>query len=187
MTDLDENGLLVAAPDAIFTFTGRFIRPLDPDPANICIEDIAHALSMQCRWTGHVSKFYSVAEHSLHVAALVPEPVQLWALLHDATEAYLADLARPIKKAPGLGEIYLDVEAKLAAAIGVVFGIAHDPLTVAEIKQADERMLWAEAKVLLPKLGEQMPDPGFDCPRPQCWEPEVAEEIFLATFAEYQG
>lgn len=127
----------------------------------------------------------SVAEHSLHVAALVPSAMSMAALLHDATEAYLADLARPIKQAPGLGEVYLKVEARLAEAIGFTFGIPSSPLSIPEIKTVDERMLWAEAKVLLPKLGEMMPDPGFDCPRPQCWTPEEAEVIFLETFDEY--
>lgn len=184
---LDKDGLLKNTPDAIFTFSGHFIRPLDPDPHDVYIEDIAHALANQCRWTGHVEKFYSVAEHCLHVSAVVSDNNTLAALLHDATEAYLADLARPIKKAPGLGEVYLAAEAKLAAAIGARFNISGDPLSVAEIKAADERILWAEAKSLLPVLGKQMPDPGYDCPRPQCWKPEVAESLFLETFYEYGG
>lgn len=182
---LNKDGLLKNTPDAIFTFSGDFIRPLDPNPADIHIADIAHALSNQCRWTGHVKTFYSVAEHCLHVAALVPDELSLNALLHDASEAYLADLARPIKKAPGLGEIYLEVEAHLMKAIGERFGISEDPLAHAEIKAADERMLWAEAKTLLPVLGAQMPDPGFDCPRPQCWTPEEVEHIFLEAFERY--
>lgn len=184
---LNKDGLLKNTPDAIFTFSGDFIRPLDPDPADIHIEDIAHALSNQCRWTGHTSRFYSVAEHSLHVAALVPDELSLNALLHDASEAYLADLARPIKKADGLGTIYLEVEARLQAAIAVRFGISEDPLSHAEVKEADERMLWAEAKTLLPVLGEQMPDPGFMCPRPQCWQPEEVEAIFLDSFREFSA
>lgn len=184
---LDENGLLKATPDAIFTFSGHFIRPLEPNPADIYIKDIAHALANQCRWTGHVSRFFSVAEHCLGVAEMVSAEHALAALLHDATEAYLADLARPIKKAPGLGEIYLEVEAKLAAAIGVRFGIPEDPLAIAEIKQADERMLWAEAKALIPVLGEQMPDPGPGTPAVVGLRPAVAEACFLRTFRQLYG
>lgn len=187
---LDKDGLLKNTPDAIFTYSGHFIRPLDPDPADIYIEDIAHALSNQCRWTGHVSRFYSVAEHSLNVAALVSEEMALTALLHDATEAYLADLARPIKKAAGLGEIYLEVEAKLAMAIAIRFNIEADPLAFTEIKQADERMLWAEAKKLLPVLGEQMPDPGqnaLDLVAEVSFQPEYTERRFLRAFWGYQS
>jgi uncharacterized protein len=184
---LDENGLLKSTPDAIFTYSGHFIRPLDPNPADIYIEDIAHALANQCRWTGHVSRFFSVAEHCLGVASMVSEEHALSALLHDATEAYLADLARPIKKAPGLGEIYLEVEAKLAVAISVRFGIEEDPLAIAEIKQADERMLWAEAKAFIPLLGEQMPDPGPGTPTPKGLLPELAEGEFLLAFYQLYG
>lgn len=185
---LNEDGLLVNTPDAIFTFSGIFIRPLAPDPKAIRIEDIAHALANQCRWTGHVARFYSVAEHSLGVASLVPEPLRLNALLHDASEAYLADLARPIKKAQGLGEVYLQVEEKLEAAIAERFEIDTAPLDHAEVKYADEQMLWAEAKLLLPRLGTMLPEPGqqaLDLVR--CLKPEKAEERFMRAFYKYGG
>jgi uncharacterized protein len=184
---LNEDGLRKNSPDAIFTYSGRFIRPLDPNPNDIFIEDIAHALANQCRWTGHVSRFLSVAEHSVHVSQLVPKELQLTALLHDASEAYLADLARPIKKAPGLGEIYLEIEAKLSAVIAIRFGITDDPLSHAEVKLADERVLWSEAKALLPRLGQEMPDPGEDCPTPKNWTPLIAKQVFLDFYKAYGG
>lgn len=190
MTDeaLNQDGLLVNTPDAIFTYSGIFIRPLDPDPRAIRIEDIAHALSNQCRWTGHTSRFFSVAEHSMGVAELViPSRLALQALLHDASEAYLSDLARPIKKAPGLGEIYLEVEAKLEAAIAERFGFDGLPLEHAVIKAADERMLWAEARMLIPRLGAKMPDPGDAITLVRCLDPVYAERAFLRAFYEYGG
>lgn len=181
----------IVTPGEILTFSGLYVTPLDLQPEHVCIEDIAHALSNQCRWTGHVSRFYSVAEHSLNVAALVSKEMALTALLHDATEAYLADLARPIKKAAGLGAIYLEVEAKLAMAIAVRFDIEADPLAFTEIKEADERMLWAEAKVLLPVLGKQMPDPGEQALALvggfYSSHPEHVERRFLRAFADYGG
>ncbi|MDP2665205.1 MAG: phosphohydrolase [bacterium] len=88
----------------IQTFTGKKFDPIDPDPALINIRDIAHALSNQCRYAGHTREFYSVAEHSVHVAQELernnPKSPALWlaGLLHDAAEAYLTDLPRPIKK-----------------------------------------------------------------------------------------
>ena len=183
---LNKDGLLRAAPDSIFTYSGGFIRPLDPSPEDILIEDIAHALANQCRWTGHVRRFFSVAEHSMNVAKLVPQELKLTALLHDASEAYLADLARPIKKAAGLGEVYLEVEERLEAAIAARFGIDPTPLGHKAVKTADEQALWAEAKKLLPKLGEQMPEP----PRGiviRCLTPEAAEADFIAAFFKYGG
>lgn len=183
---LNKDGLLKAAPDSIFTYSGGFMRPLDPSPEDIKIEDIAHALANQCRWTGHVSRFFSVAEHSLNVAALVPDDPKLTALLHDASEAYLADLARPIKKAPGLGEVYLEVEGRLEAAIAERFGIAPEPLGHKAVKLADEQALWAEAKALLPLLGEQMPDPP-ESVQIRCLRPTRAKAMFLSAFRAYGG
>lgn len=80
------------------TFTGRMFWPLDPRPEEIFIEDIAHALSHYCRFGGHCKTFYSVAEHSLFVANLVPAKDRLHALLHDAAEAYLGDMINPLKR-----------------------------------------------------------------------------------------
>src|ERR1700722_9509595 len=89
--------------DYITTYTGKIFRPLHPDAVDICIEDIAHALSMQCRFTGHSREFYSVGDHCLwvsDVAAELGRPEDaLWGLLHDASEAYLHDIASPIKRA----------------------------------------------------------------------------------------
>ena len=80
------------------TFTGRLFDPFNPDPALIDLRDIAHALGNICRFGGHSRRYYSVAEHSILVASLVPEPLRLPALLHDAAEAYLGDIITPIKR-----------------------------------------------------------------------------------------
>lgn len=85
----------------IQTYTGKKMFPLAPKREDICIEDIAHALSMKCRFNGHCNLFYSIAQHSLIVASLVKPELRLAALLHDAAEAYLPDFCRPIK-----GEAY---------------------------------------------------------------------------------
>lgn len=82
----------------IRTFSGEFVDVINPDPEKINIQDIAHALSHLCRYGGHTDEFYSVAQHSIAVSYLVPEEVALEGLLHDATEAYMVDLPRPIKK-----------------------------------------------------------------------------------------
>src|SRR5690554_7094997 len=82
----------------IQTYTGRRFYPLDPNPADVCIEDIAHALSRITRFNAHINaEWYSVAEHSVHVSRIVPPEYALAGLLHDASEAYIADVSRPVK------------------------------------------------------------------------------------------
>ena len=83
--------------DWLLTFTGLHFYPLTPNPNDVDIEDIAHALSNTCRFNGHVSTFYSVAQHCVLVSQYcVNNP--LWGLMHDAAEAYLPDVATPVKK-----------------------------------------------------------------------------------------
>ena len=83
--------------DWIHTFTGRHFYPLNPNADDVDIEDIAHALANTCRFNGHVSTFYSVAQHCV-LASQYCESDPLWALMHDAAEAYLPDVAAPVKK-----------------------------------------------------------------------------------------
>lgn len=75
----------------------KLVNPFDLRIEEIDINDIAHHLSMICRWGGGTPGFYSVAEHSVRVAAKLPDKLKLWGLLHDAAEAYLGDHVRPMK------------------------------------------------------------------------------------------
>ncbi len=119
--------------DWIYTNSGKKIRPLNPDPNVICINDIAHALSNNCRYTGHCDEFYSVAQHSVIVSLLVPEEFALYGLLHDAGEAYLSDIASPVKKLP-LFEFYRKAENNLQSVIYNKFGLsATEPQIVKEV------------------------------------------------------
>jgi hypothetical protein len=132
--------------DWINTYTGRKMWPLDPLPEDLDIRDIAHALALQCRFTGHVRQFYSVAQHCVEVANRVPEEHKLWALLHDASEAYLTDLARPVKHQAEM-QPYRDAEKKLMEAVCLRFEL---PLKQPEcVTAADHVMLITEAKSLL--------------------------------------
>src|SRR5579862_5085028 len=86
----------------IQTYTGRKFWPLDPRSWDVCLEDVAHALAVKCRYGGHCRGFYSVAQHSVLVSQLLAEWkadiwTVRWGLLHDANEAYSADVVRPIK------------------------------------------------------------------------------------------
>lgn len=132
-------------PNSIRTFSGKYMNVFEPTPDMICIEDIAHALSMQCRFGGHLPKFYSVAQHSINCAHLVGNPkLKLEALLHDASEAYLLDIPRPIKSKL---ENYKDIENNLMLLIAEKFEFAW-PLSKA-VKEADETMLWLEWENLM--------------------------------------
>lgn len=127
----------------IVTISGRRVDVLNPDPDQIDIADIAHGLSMICRYTGHVKRFYSVAEHSLLVSKAVRNfggdlHIQLSALLHDATEAYVTDLARPIKHLEELRE-YREIENCVARAIKVRFNLKYDT-SHPDIKLMDNRV-----------------------------------------------
>jgi hypothetical protein len=153
----------------IRTYTGRKFWPLTPKGDELDIADIAHSLSLVCRFTGHTYCFYSVAEHSLHVsekaAALVFEAadrrhagrphevvtlareVALWGLLHDASEAYLCDVPSPLKHAPGIGQLYKQFEAQLMEVIAAHFDLMpHMPSVV---KDADRILLNTEARDLM--------------------------------------
>ena len=135
--------------DWIQTFTGQRFWPLDPHPDEVDIRDIAHALSMLCRFTGHTKRFWSVAEHSLLVARLAPERLKLAALLHDATEAYLSDISRPMKRQLEFA-YYREAEARLLRVIGERFGV---PMADFEAcKEADRWALGLEARDLMGDL-----------------------------------
>lgn len=123
----------------IRTYTGIMFDVFNPVPENICIEDIAHSLSNQCRFAGHVTKYYSVAEHSIKCAEMVGRELALQALLHDASEAYLVDIPSPLKIA--LPE-YIEMEAKLMQVISEKYGFGW-PLHH-QVKRADRSMLEIE-------------------------------------------
>jgi hypothetical protein len=119
--------------------------PLDPRPEEIHIHDIAVALSNLCRFGGHVREFYSVAQHSVHVAALCGPEDALWGLLHDASEAYLGDIIRPLKRQECFAE-YRAAEERLMAAICARFDLPRE--MPESVRRADEIMLATEARDL---------------------------------------
>lgn len=127
--------------DWMETYHGVQFYPQDPRPDEILIEDIAHALSNQCRFAGHVDNFYSVAQHSVLVSTFVPEALALTALLHDASEAYLVDIPRPLK--PYLTG-YADIENKVMTAVAIQFSMIW-PMPKA-VKAADNLALAIEKR-----------------------------------------
>lgn len=165
------------------TFTGRKFFPMDPRPDDVDIIDIAHALSMQCRYNGHVSRFYSVAEHCVLLSGVVPEEYALWALLHDSSEAYVGDMIRPLKiHMPA----YKEAEDRVMAAIAARFDL--EPGMPDVVKQADSRILLDERRALLrPSLGDWDVEGEPFGVEIHAWSPFEARERFLARFAELAG
>lgn len=168
----------------IQTFSGRQFWPTDPRPDDVNILDIAHSLAMQCRYAGHCLRYYSVAEHSVLMARYVAPEHKLAALLHDATEAYLVDVPRPIK-ASLLG--YKDMERDVWGAVASRFSLPDD--LPAEVHDADTRILIDErAQNMSPATYRG----GWPDVEPlgvtlQFWSPEEAKERFLDTFRGLRG
>lgn len=201
------------------TYTGRAFYLLDPRAEDVALEDIAHALSQICRFTGHCAEPYSVAEHSVRVSLVTEElvgyeatwpgqdaPLGAWrreharaGLLHDAAEAYVGDVAAPLKaamrvvaEATGAGRTAFDlIEERVEGAVRKRFGVTNRPFSIdhallwTNVKAADLILLATEARDL---MGE----------RPWIWDsianveplegriipwPATAEREFLARAA----
>lgn len=166
----------------IQTHSGRRFNPTNPYVDAIVIQDIAHALSMQCRFSGHCKKFYSVAQHSVLVSYICDSRDALWGLLHDASEAYLVDVPRPLKKSGKFGA-YIEFEAQMQEAICRRFGLPlKEPPSV---KKADTILLATEARDLMSPLHPDWTQPVDPLPfiiKP--WGPDEAKDMFMKRFFE---
>lgn len=132
--------------DFIQTYTGNKFWPFDPKPEHVNIYDIAHSLSLLCRYNGHCKKLYSVAEHSILVARSLPKEFKLWGLMHDAAEAYFSDIPTPIKKS--LSSIDA-IESNIMHAICRAFDM---PLEIPkEVEKADHAILVDEKEQVMDK------------------------------------
>lgn len=169
----------------IQTFSGKRFTPTNPNYESIVIQDIAHALSMQCRFSGHVKKFYSVAQHCVLVSYLCDHKDALWGLMHDATEAYLVDVPRPLKHS-GKFEAYIEFEKIMQTAICKRFGLID--LEPESVKIADKLILVTEARDLMSPLREDWYWAITPLPlKIEPLAPSEAEILFLHRFYELIG
>lgn len=169
----------------ILTSTGQYFRFKQPELHPYDIEEIAHALSHVCRYTGHCNEFYSVAQHSVMVALVLPKDLQLQGLMHDASEAYLGDVSSPLK---ALLPEYKTLEERVERAISWHFKLPF-PLDPA-IKHADMRMLMTEKRDLMirtPQCEQEWPNFQPFSFRVRPVPSAEAKGMFLALYTELTG
>lgn len=170
------------------TYTGKHIQ-LDPTQNWYDIKDIAHALSLICRFNGHCKFHYSVAQHSVYVAHRCPRPHAMQGLLHDAAEAYIGDLVKPVK---GIIPTFKEIENGLLREILKQLDPGTTPLLHETVKEADITMLATEAYCLMPSCGcgwawedtVEIAPVMQDVPQ---WTPEKAEKEFLYHYELYKS
>ena len=136
----------------ITTYTGKHFEPANPDSDKICIEDIAHALSLICRGNGHVKTFWSVGQHCINCAKEawargLPNRMALACLLHDASECYMSDIPRPFKKE--LPEYHKKEDQLLELIYRKYLGSALTDAEQQQLKEIDDAMLWYDLENLL--------------------------------------
>lgn len=152
------------------------------DPSDMGIEDIAHSLSMICRFGGHTERFYSVAQHSVRVANVLPPELQLTGLLHDATEAIVGDMIRPIKR---MLPDYMDLEDRVWGSIAIRYNLPS--LLPTAVLLADEMALKSELLQLMNAKDELSNDSWEDVvalpPVEAIWTPYEAKLEFLRCYS----
>ena len=168
----------------VLTFRGHAVKPLEMRESDIDLYDIAHSLSMQCRWNGHTRSFYSVAQHCILVSKLADARDALWGLLHDAAEAYLHDMASPIKR---ILPAYVEAEGRCQEAILRKFRLP--PNMPRSVHRADMIARVTEARDLMPRMPGATPSmPDGVKPLVATLEaglrPAAAERAFLTRYRE---
>lgn len=165
------------------TMTGIHFVPASPTEDMFCLEDIAHALSMTCRYGGHTDFFYSVAEHSVRLAEAAQAEgqsvdVQLAALFHDAAEAYIGDVPMPIKVL--LGDKIRELEDTFMSMIAKKFGITQ--LDHEWVKRADARIVGNEMRAFFPRncpIGIPESLASVEIPVGPAWDSAHSEVLFI--------
>lgn len=174
------------------TYTGFRFELQHPDPRKIWISDIAESLSKLCRFNGHCLGFYSVAEHSVIVSRHVPPEHALWGLLHDAHEAYIGDIIKPLKdmlwpRTTLRREWFSTLEARYHTAIALRYGLTTDS-PPSEVRNVDLRLLSDERdQVMFPMAASSVEWGNIGEPlgvQIACLSHEDAKAAFMERFLE---
>lgn len=169
----------------ITTYTGKQLDILNVQTSDIDIKDVAHSLSLQCRAMGHYDRFYSVAQHSYLLSMVVPEEMNLAALLHDASEAYTTDIPTPIKTTfPELMELDRSVQQ------AVIEHFDLNPQHLLDLKPYDRELFYRECQLLFTEF-----DCDWELTIPSVreleinhlFEPQLAEQLFILRYEELTG
>lgn len=168
------------------TFTGLRVDPTNLRVRDVNIYDIAHALSQLCRFTGHTREFYSVAQHSVLVAFSCRAGLIMEGLLHDAAEAYVNDLSRPLKHHPQMAA-YVAAELRVDSTVRARFGLPS--VMSPEVKAVDNKLVVDEALSFMSDTSWTAGHPRLykNGSRITAWTPKFAEEFFLHMFFAYAG
>lgn len=169
-------------------YSGKHVHTLAPTTADIELVDIARGLATQCRYSGHTTKPYTVAEHSVIVSLMVDPRFAREALLHDAAEAYIGDLVRPLKYRDCM-KAFRDAEARLEAAIFARFEVVPTVESRAAVKAIDDRILVDEVSQVI-RGGDTAPVARYGPPlgvKIECLSWQKAEHAFLRRFREVFG
>lgn len=166
------------------TYGGRPVNPWHVRKEDIDIKAIAHSLSLICRYNGHCKEFYSVADHSIRVAEIVEPKYRLAALLHDAAEAYLGDVIRPLKYNLSVVQ---EAEEKALKVVMSKFGVDFSEDVREAIKQADNIVGATEGRDLMYHVEDwgKLPEPLKEKIKPL--SSRIAEITFLYRFRLYGG
>ena len=172
----------------IETFTGGRFDFINPSMDSIKAADVAHALGNVCRFSGHVKQFYSVAEHSVHVSRMLSGNAAMVGLLHDGSEAYMADVPMPLKRLlPAYEVIEAEVQGQVYRQLG---GFAPDVDQLRMVHVADMTALKTEANALLVGRGETWIhdiDGDIGAFEPKCWSPKDAAYEWLSLWLSING
>lgn len=171
------------APVLVQTRSSGLVNVRGLRPEDISIEDIAHSLSMICRFIGHLDHFYSVAQHSVWVSKAVPDEAALAGLLHDASEAFTGDIIKPIKDdVAGHAALEQIVHDAIAERFGVDFRRYEKFIRI-----ADQSACATEARDLGGRAWE-WGDARFAMgPTIEPLSPEMAKQLFLERFDVLTG
>lgn len=163
-------------PHSIRTYSGRYFSFTEMDPESICIEDIAHALAHIPRFTGHTREPYSVGQHSIMACVMAPEAYKLHALLHDATEAYMNDIAKPLKD---LLPDYKALEEKLHVVISEKFGVLYGENHIVQLPRVVKNI---DCDLLHDELMTVVTGPAA----PYAWPAADVKRVFLELYHQYK-
>jgi len=129
-------------PGKVRLYSGKYVDVTNLTEDDICLEDIAHALALKCRWNGNTQGFFSILSHTMIVQSLLTDNKNtLEALLHDAHEAYLFDIPAPYKTLEPFKPL-VELENKIQELINKKYGV--ETCNTPDVKQADMASLRLE-------------------------------------------